>query len=236
MSAEPTPKRSRVYRGVLGASLLSLAVGGLALVTVSTASAEANKVTLCHATGSEDNPYVSVTVDDNAVLNGHGDHSGDIIPAFDYNGGSYGGKNLGGDGSAILANGCQAVEPSPSTSTATETATQTAEATETATETATATATETVTATALPAVSESPTVIPTAEAGGNGPNAGGSGTNNQGGTGTTTGGDQGATGPLAANAGGGSESGGGSPTWALALLGAGVAGTAISSLGLARKQ
>lgn len=39
-----------------------------------------DKVTICHATGSESNPYTTITVDANG-LNGHGDHSGDIIPA-----------------------------------------------------------------------------------------------------------------------------------------------------------
>jgi Tol biopolymer transport system component len=39
------------------------------------------KITLCHATGSETNPYVEITVADDGVYNGHIDHDGDIIPA-----------------------------------------------------------------------------------------------------------------------------------------------------------
>jgi hypothetical protein len=39
-----------------------------------------DKITICHATGSESNPYVEITVDVNG-LNGHGDHPNDIIPA-----------------------------------------------------------------------------------------------------------------------------------------------------------
>ncbi len=39
-----------------------------------------NKITICHATGSEKNPYVSITVSVNG-LNGHGKHERDIIPA-----------------------------------------------------------------------------------------------------------------------------------------------------------
>jgi Tol biopolymer transport system component len=39
------------------------------------------KITLCHATGSATNPYVEITVDDNATKDGHGDHKDDIIPA-----------------------------------------------------------------------------------------------------------------------------------------------------------
>ncbi|MFM8815143.1 MAG: hypothetical protein ACKOE0_03920, partial [Actinomycetes bacterium] len=37
-------------------------------------------ISICHATSSATNPYVLITVDRNS-LNGHGDHSGDIIPA-----------------------------------------------------------------------------------------------------------------------------------------------------------
>lgn len=37
-------------------------------------------ITICHATGSESNPYVEITVDLNG-LNGHGDHPDDLIPA-----------------------------------------------------------------------------------------------------------------------------------------------------------
>ena len=38
------------------------------------------KITICHATGSDKNPYVEMTVSVNG-LNGHGKHEGDIIPA-----------------------------------------------------------------------------------------------------------------------------------------------------------
>ncbi len=39
-----------------------------------------NKITICHATGSDKKPYVEITVSVNG-LNGHGKHAGDIIPA-----------------------------------------------------------------------------------------------------------------------------------------------------------
>lgn len=39
-----------------------------------------HKVTICHATGSDKNPYVEITVSVNG-LNGHGKHERDIIPA-----------------------------------------------------------------------------------------------------------------------------------------------------------
>jgi hypothetical protein len=38
------------------------------------------KITICHATSSETNPYNEITIDRNG-LNGHGKHEGDIIPA-----------------------------------------------------------------------------------------------------------------------------------------------------------
>jgi len=38
------------------------------------------KITICHATSSETNPYEQITVDAHG-LNGHDDHENDIIPA-----------------------------------------------------------------------------------------------------------------------------------------------------------
>jgi hypothetical protein len=80
------------------------------------------KVTLCHRTNSETNPYVRITVSVNSVIKdaGHDGHEGpvyaagmkaakqkwgDIIPSFSYAGGSYAGKNWPA-GSAIYAAGC----------------------------------------------------------------------------------------------------------------------------------
>jgi CHRD domain len=39
------------------------------------------KVTICHRTGSETNPYVEIRVSKNALKKGHARHAGDIIPA-----------------------------------------------------------------------------------------------------------------------------------------------------------
>lgn len=38
-------------------------------------------IEICHATGSEENPYVLMTINSAAALNGHYPHEGDIIPA-----------------------------------------------------------------------------------------------------------------------------------------------------------
>jgi hypothetical protein len=52
------------------------------MTTKAATAAENNdgKITICHATGSSKNPYVMITVSVNG-LNGHGNHSRDIIPA-----------------------------------------------------------------------------------------------------------------------------------------------------------
>jgi len=113
--------RVRKFAAVLltGGAIVAISAG------VATASKPpSHKVTICHATGSTTNPFVSITVDVASILNGHG-HSGhdDIIPAFSYTDHhgvthSYPGQNLGTDyngssGSAVLANGC--VIPAPPT-------------------------------------------------------------------------------------------------------------------------
>jgi LPXTG-motif cell wall-anchored protein len=92
-----------------------LALGVLSFGT-STASATAHhddNITICHATHSDSNPYVSATVDPSAIdeennrgWNGHGDHEGDIIPPF----GDFLGRNWTDGGRAILANGCDVPE------------------------------------------------------------------------------------------------------------------------------
>ena len=40
-----------------------------------------NKITICHKTGSAKNPYIEISVANDAVNDGHGSHEGDIIPA-----------------------------------------------------------------------------------------------------------------------------------------------------------
>ena len=42
---------------------------------------KADKVTICHRTGSAKNPYVEISVSANATTDGHGTHEGDLIPA-----------------------------------------------------------------------------------------------------------------------------------------------------------
>jgi uncharacterized repeat protein (TIGR01451 family) len=91
----------------------------LVAAAVSASSSGRTAVTLCHATGSQTNPYVLITTDDDGVLgsgrsggDGHDGHGGDIVPPFGYidNTGaarSYSGKNWDAAGQAILENGCR---------------------------------------------------------------------------------------------------------------------------------
>lgn len=61
-----------------------------AFLTAIPAHAGAEEVTVCHATGSEENPYVKLEVPLEAFISpgnsehGHGSHEGDIYPGFQY--------------------------------------------------------------------------------------------------------------------------------------------------------
>ena len=46
-------------------------------------SANPDKITICHKTGSEKKPYVEITVSNNVTTDGHANHEGDLIPAPD---------------------------------------------------------------------------------------------------------------------------------------------------------
>lgn len=116
--------------------LASAVFAAAATVAVSSAVAphvyatKSEKVTICHATNSQTNPYVGITVNsssinekNNAGYNGHGNHNGgvwhqgvaahswgDIIPAFESpKGTSFPGSNWSTAGQAIYNNGCQPV-------------------------------------------------------------------------------------------------------------------------------
>lgn len=74
------------------------------------------KVTLCHATESDQNPWVELTLSPAGVLNGHvgaSHHDGrDVIPPFDYGDGEhFAGQNWDAAGQAIYENGCADPEP-----------------------------------------------------------------------------------------------------------------------------
>ena len=145
--------RSRLRIMMASGSVLVL-LAGIGL-TANSASAERppndDKITICHATGSEKNPFNSQTVDKDG-LNGHGGDEFDIIPPYDGKPAegndkgypSYPGLNWTSENQAIWGNGCNVVDPSPSpTPTETSSPTPTPTPTETSSPTPTPTPTET---------------------------------------------------------------------------------------------
>lgn len=83
--------------------------------SISSVSAAKDKVTICHATASSSNPYVTETVDLSSLGDGHGNHGvnpGDIIPptaGTDFPNGN----NWDATGQGIFNNGCNVPNPSP---------------------------------------------------------------------------------------------------------------------------
>ena len=114
---------------VLIVVLSASAIAGTLAASSASADQKGHEVTLCHATDSYTNPYVSISVDYHSVVNGgHGTHDGpvfdpsiqtkwgDIIPAFDFGpDAQYGGMNLDAAGQVVLDNGCSVVPPTTTT-------------------------------------------------------------------------------------------------------------------------
>ncbi len=77
------------------------------------------KITICHASNSQTNPYITNEPNRTADVGGHDGHNGpiwypgisvawgDIIPSFTYPGGTYAGKNWDLYGQSVWNNGCQ---------------------------------------------------------------------------------------------------------------------------------
>jgi len=115
-----TPRQHRWGRRIAGAAVTAAALGATALVASGAGAASEHKITICHATDSVTNPYVSITVDYHSTIKaGHGAHDGpvyvagmegrwgDIIPAFDFgDGNAFEGQNLENGGQGLLDAGC----------------------------------------------------------------------------------------------------------------------------------
>jgi hypothetical protein len=120
--------RLKTYTALAGTLVMS---GVLVVVWAVAASATPQpKIGYCHATNSNSNPYVYHESDASSILSGaHGDDDpvypatgsdgkwGDIIPAFDYNGGHYDGANWTAAGQAIFDAHCAVGDQSSSTTT-----------------------------------------------------------------------------------------------------------------------
>jgi hypothetical protein len=95
------------------AFVVALFGGAVGLLSVP-ASAKPGKVTICHATGSASNPFVQITVSENAVRDGRGHnrdgHQGgqDIIPPGPYDAD---GRNWDVEGQTIHEEGCLTFAP-----------------------------------------------------------------------------------------------------------------------------
>lgn len=108
MTPQTTPKpRSRMTRVPVSVLLAGALLAFVAIATPANAVAPA-MVTICHATASETNPYVSITIAPQAVIAAHIDHQDDedVIPEFTYANVTYS-QNLDAAGLALLANDCE---------------------------------------------------------------------------------------------------------------------------------
>jgi hypothetical protein len=119
----------RFRRAAVGALSVAALVSGSLAIGMTTASADAvDQVTICHRTNANTNPYVVNSPDVAGVLDGHAGHTGpvwdptlkaqhvkwgDIIPPFEYDGGSFPGMNWDATGQAIYDNGCVPPGPPP---------------------------------------------------------------------------------------------------------------------------
>src|SRR5215217_5713964 len=80
VSMEDSMKRTfRIILVVL--TIFSLSLSAYALVEKTNDQDNGDKVTICHKTGSANNPYVEITVSVNGATHGHSKHAGDLIPA-----------------------------------------------------------------------------------------------------------------------------------------------------------
>jgi hypothetical protein len=129
------PHRGILLVGAVTCLVLGNASLALAVTQSSAAAAAHDTVTICHATDSDQHPYVVEHPAKDGDVGGHADHTGplwdatlkdqhiawgDIIPAFDYTDqgvvAHFPGLNATADGQAILANDCKVPGEAPTLS------------------------------------------------------------------------------------------------------------------------
>ena len=116
MIRSPQAGRARARAAALIAAVPLVALSVFGVATSATASQPSNdhKVTYCHATHSETNPYVIITTDKVAVLMANQNHQDleDVMTAFGWwlagASGHFAGQ--GDNPEAFIANGCVAEE------------------------------------------------------------------------------------------------------------------------------
>jgi hypothetical protein len=111
---DPAHHSSSAKEFLLAAALAMVVTA--VLVTQASIAMAGDKVTICHATGSETNPYVLISPSAIGVKAGHLDHQHDedIIPQFTIESGPHAGTYGPQGDQSILANGCVVPSPSPS--------------------------------------------------------------------------------------------------------------------------
>ena len=93
-------------RRLVGPVILAMVGLGSTLASGVVAEAGQDHVTICHATGSRTNPYVTISPSVSGVFHGHlAQHGRDIVPPFEYQGQTYS-LNWDAGGRAIFDNGC----------------------------------------------------------------------------------------------------------------------------------
>jgi hypothetical protein len=110
--------KNKIMSIAAGAATVLIVAAPAAVLAASNSNAH-DKVTICHATGSQSNPFVVITPNANGVVNGHVAHQDerDIIPPFDYNDHGttvhFPGQNWDASGQAIFNNGCKVASTVP---------------------------------------------------------------------------------------------------------------------------
>ena len=110
MSAPPK-RLFAVALVAFGLAFAGLAVAAIRHVSETPTVTANDKIVICHSNGP--GSWVQQDPDVEGVLNGHAKHPEDIIPPFNYNGGSFPGLNWDAEGQAIYENGCVLPAPRP---------------------------------------------------------------------------------------------------------------------------